>query len=97
MDQLENSVERSEGGSGATVEYMVYLTPTNVKTFYARDFDKGRLVKNEMGEAIYFELYKKGTGEEQETLVIQLQSVSYMELTTEQSKGKTKFKYKFYY
>ena len=95
IDYLKNSVERSEGGAGATVTYTVYINPTNARTYYAKDFDKGNVVFSE-GEAAYFELSKK-EGEEEEIVVINLKSIAYMELGVTIIKGKYKYQYKFYF
>lgn len=95
LKELETSVERSDGGSGAIVEYQIYLTPSNMKMYVAKDFDKGLLVK-EGGVPKYFELSKK-SGEEKEVFVINLEKASVYELEVENVKGKIRYRYKFYY
>ncbi|MBD3639016.1 MAG: hypothetical protein HUJ25_16800 [Crocinitomicaceae bacterium] len=95
MTELKNSVERSEGGSGATIEYSVYLTPTNVKSYYANNFDKGTLVEKD-GIPVYFEL-NKVVADEKESVIIWLNTVSVIELEVSYSKGKYKYQFKFYY
>lgn len=94
-EQLKNSVERAEGGSGAHIVYTIFLTPTNAKSFYAKDFDSGTLIEVD-GRPICFELSKK-IGEDQEIIVINLDSASYYELEVTMVKGKYKYEYKFYY
>jgi hypothetical protein len=95
LEQLKNSVERAEGGSGAIVVYNVYLTPTNIRTYHAEEFDKGVLVEKD-GKALYFELTKK-IGEEQTVIIIHLESLCAIELDVNLVKGKYKYNYKFYY
>lgn len=95
LKELENSVERSDGGSGAIVEYHVYLTPSNVKSYLAEDYDKGVLIKD--GEVPkYFELTKM-EGETKEVFVINLEKASVYELKVDEVKGKIRYRYKFYY
>lgn len=95
IQELENSVERSDGGSGAIVEYHVYLSQTTVKVYRAESYDKGVLVKD--GDVPkYFELSKK-VGEDKEVFVINLESASVYELEIDDVKGKIRYRYKFHY
>lgn len=93
--ELKSSVEKNEAGAGDAVEYLIYLNPTNVKTYYARDYDKGVIVEYD-GVPAYFELINMA-GENSESVMINLKSASYMELELVKQKGKNKYKYKFYY
>lgn len=95
VEQLNNSVERANGGSGAEVEYHVYVTPTNVKVFKAHDWEKGAVVGGQDGSQ-YFELSRIKNGET-ETLTINLEKVAYMELEVKANKGQKEFQYKFYF
>lgn len=95
ITNLKNSVERSNGGSGAQVEYFIHLTPTTVKTYYAKDFDKGVLHGDEQNP-ISFELIKI-EGEESQQILINLQGVAYCELEVDHPKGNPRYRYRFYY
>ena len=95
-DQLHNSIERTEGGAGANVEYHIYLSTTNEKVFFAKDWENGKVIKNEDGDPVCFELTRKKDDEE-ESLVINLETVSYLELEVKTIKGKKEFSYHFYY
>ena len=95
IQQLNNSVERSDGGAGANVEYHVFLTPSSMKVFYAHDWEQGG-VKGHDGDEQYFELTRKKNGEE-ESFMINLDKVAYMELEVNLVKGKKEFVYKFYF
>lgn len=95
FDQLNASVERTQGGAGATVEYHIYLSPTTVKVFHASDWEKGA-VKYAEGGAKYFELTRQKEGEE-ESFLINLDRVAYIELGIKTVKGQKEFKYQFYY
>ncbi|MEX1002272.1 MAG: hypothetical protein WDZ35_09185 [Crocinitomicaceae bacterium] len=96
ISELEHSVERSKGASGASIQYTLHLTPTFVKSYYAKNFDSGKLVKNESGEAIYFELTKTN-GEEKEVVVIYLKSVTVVEFGVSYPKGNCHYNFDFFY
>jgi hypothetical protein len=95
MDELKNSIERSEGGSGVKVQYLVHLTPANVRTYYGDKYDSGTLVEVN-GKSLYFELSKK-IGEERETVIINIESASLIEFEIVYVKGKCNYKFDFYY
>ena len=94
-EQLNNSVVRSEGGAGAVVEYHVYLSPTTEKVFRASEWESGKVV-GELTDPQYFELTRKVMDEE-ESLVINLETLAYLELEIKTVKGKKHFEYHFYY
>ncbi|UKN00518.1 hypothetical protein K6119_12325 [Paracrocinitomix mangrovi] len=94
-EELKNSVERAEGGSGAEVVYYIFMSSTQSNTYYAKNFDKGTLVEKD-GVPQYFELEKK-KGDEKEVLNINLTSVRYTELEAGYRKGGYKYIFRFYY
>lgn len=95
ITELKNSVERADGGSGAAVEYQIYLTPANVKSFYAHEFDSCVLVEQD-GKPVYLELIKE-VGDTKSNVLINLESVSFIEMEIQIVKGKYKYQFKFYY
>ena len=95
IEQLNNSIERAFGGSGAEVEYHLYLTPTNIKVIHAYDWEKGEVTAGENGSQ-YFELTRK-KNDETESMAINLENVAYIELEVKTVKGKKEFNYKFYF
>ena len=95
LSELGTSMERSEGGIGATVVYKVHLSSTTVKLFRASEFDTGVIVeKNDI--PLFFELSKK-IGEEKEEVAISIQRASYMEFKIFYVKGKCNYQFDFYY
>ncbi|MCB9223699.1 MAG: hypothetical protein H6582_05920 [Crocinitomicaceae bacterium] len=95
IDELKNSMERADGGSGAKVEYLVHLTPTNVKAYYGKDFDSGVLVISG-DKPLYFELIKK-KGEEKNSIIISVEKSSLIEFEIYYERGECHYKFDFYY
>jgi hypothetical protein len=95
MAELKNSIERAEGGSGASVVYSIHLKTTTVRSYYAKNYSKGTLIE-ENGKPVYFEL-SKTVGEEKESVVINIESASIIELEVTYVKGKCHYKFDFYY
>ena len=95
MEELKNSMDRSQGGSGAEIEYVVHLTPTNVKAYYAHNFESGNLIEVN-DKPIYFELVKKN-GEEKEAVIINIEQAALIEFEIYYVKGKCKYKFEFFY
>lgn len=95
IDALKNSMERADGGSGAKVEYLIHLTPTNVKAYYAKDFDSGVLVFSG-DKPLYYELIKK-KGEEKSAIIISIEKASLIEFDIFYERGECHYKFDFYY
>ena len=95
IKELETSIERSAGASGAQVIYKVHITANQVETLYAKEFDSGNLVYN--GEKpVYFAL-KKATGEDKYSATINLESTKFVEFEISYDKGKCERRFDFYY
>jgi predicted transcriptional regulator len=95
LEELENSYERSKGASGAKIIYKIHLNSGTIRTYYASDFDNGKLIKmNE--KAIHFELTKK-EGEERRSVIINLEMTKITEFEIKYPKGECQYHFDFYY
>ncbi|MFT4600528.1 MAG: hypothetical protein ACI857_000702 [Arenicella sp.] len=95
LEELENSYERSKGGSGASVSYVVHLSASSAKSYYAKNFSSGVLVKNG-DKAVHYELTKK-EGESKSAIIINLETVKLIEFEITYPKGECKYSFDFYY
>ena len=95
IKELETSIERSRGASGASVVYKIHITANQVETLHATEFDEGKLVYHE-GKPVYFELIKT-VGEEKYSATINLESTKFVEFEIDYPKGNCEIRFDFYY
>ena len=95
IKELETSIERSRGASGASVTYKVHITANQVETLSAKEFDTGTLVYNG-DKPVYFEL-NKTTGEDKYSATINLESTKFVEFEITYVKGNCQIRFDFYY
>ena len=94
-EELENSFERSKGGSGVDISYRVHVTQKLIKVYQAEDFDTGVMIKSG-DKPLYFELTKK-EGEEKEVIVISLETIKFVQFKVVYPKGECHYVFDFYY
>lgn len=96
ISELENSMERKDGASGAKIEYKIHLNTSTIKTYYSSEFDQGKLYKSN-DQPHYFELTKKNTGEEKEVIIINVGNAILIEFNVTYPKGNCTYTFDFYY
>jgi hypothetical protein len=96
ISELENSMERKDGASGAKIEYKIHLNTSTIKTYYSTDFDYGKLYKSN-DQPLYFELTKKKSGEEKEVVVLSVSEAILIEFNVTYPKGNCTYTFDFYY
>jgi len=95
LEELENSYERSKGASGAKIVYKIHLNSGTIKTYYASDYDMGKMIKTN-NKAVHYELTKK-EGEERESVIINLEVAKITEFEIRYVKGECQYHFDFYY